>query len=140
MKIKKLSPDAIIPTKGSKEAAGLDLYALSDVTIPSGKMKKVCTGIAVAIPDGYFGGIYARSGLATKAGLRLANDVGIIDSDYRGEVIVALYNDSTEMRTISKGDRVAQLIIQPYEKVEIEEVTNLDSTDRGEGGFGSSGK
>lgn len=142
MKIKKLNPNATIPTKGSQEAAGNDLYACLDktVVIPSHTTVKVPTGLAMAIPKGFAGFIYARSGLATKEGLRLSNCVGVVDSDYRGEVIVALYNDSDEERTINHGDRIAQLVVAPYIKVEFEDVKSLDDTERGDGGFGSSGK
>jgi dUTP pyrophosphatase len=148
--IKKLNEDAIIPTRGSAYAAGYDLYANniygqnSDkdwiLQINPGECVKIGTGIAVAIPEGYFGGIYPRSGLATKQGLAPANKVGVIDSDYRGEVIVALYNHSSVPQMINKGDRIAQLIVQPYLNFEWVEVDELDDTDRGDGGFGSSGK
>lgn len=145
MKIKKLNFNAIIPTKGSTEAAGNDLYACLEkqmIVIP-GTTVKVPTGLAVAIPKGFAGFIYARSGLATKEGLRPSNCVGVVDSDYRGEVIVALHNDSpigTSERIIKHGDRIAQLIVAPYIKVEFEEVLELEDTKRGDGGFGSSGK
>ena len=141
IQIKKLSDTAIIPTKGSKDAAGFDLYAdiHETVMILPGDTFKVPTGISIAIPDGCFGGIYPRSGLATKQGLAPANKVGVIDSDYRGEVIVALYNHGSLPRMIRPGDRIAQLIIQPYLKATWEEVDELDITERGEGGFGSTG-
>ena len=143
--------DVQIPTRGSSEAAGWDLYAWSygnftydekeewAVVIPPKATLKVNTGIYVAIPDGCFGGIYARSGLATKQGLAPANKVGIIDSDYRGQLIVALYNHSDLPVTLHKGDRVAQLIVQPYIRTQLVEVKELDETERGDGGFGSTG-
>lgn len=141
MKIKKLNPNAIIPTRGSSQAAGNDLYACLDepVVIPPHSTVKVPTGLAMAIPMGYGGFIYARSGLATKQGLRPANAVGVVDSDYRGEVIVALYNDSDEYREVKHGDRIAQLVVSPVVNVEIKEVAELDNTERGEDGFGSTG-
>ena len=141
VKIKKFKKNAIIPTKGSKYAAGYDLYACieNDVEISSHKTKKIGTGLSIAIPEGYFGAIYARSGLATKQGLRPANCVGVIDSDYRGEYIVPLYNDSNETKIIHSGDRIAQLVIMPYLDIEFTEVNDLDETERGLNGFGSTG-
>lgn len=140
--IKKLYSDAQIPTHGSAQAAGYDLYAYLSVpvTIYPHSTVKIDTGIAIAIPDGYFGGIYARSGLATKQGLRLANSTGIIDSDFRGGVIVAIHNDTDKAQLVMPGQRIAQLVIQPYLSAEFVEVDNLDETERGEGGFGSTGK
>ena len=138
----KLKPDAILPTRGSTSAAGYDLYACFDtdeVVIQSGKTLKVGTGLAFQIPEGYFGAIFARSGLAVK-GLRPANCVGVADSDYRGEYIVALHNDSDADMVVTKGDRIAQLVVMPYLPVEFNEVENLDETERGAGGFGSTGK
>lgn len=142
--IKKLDGSAVIPTKGSEYAAGLDLYAKTGTCarakrIPAGKTEKIGTGIAAEIPNGYFGAIFARSGLATKKGLRPANCVGVIDSDYRGEIIVAIHNDSGECATIRDGDRIAQLVIMPYLDVQLNEVDELDTTERGAGGFGSTG-
>ena len=141
--IKRLNDSAVIPTHGSPFAAGYDLHACFDDSIkiihPHTTMK-IGTGLAVAIPEGYFGAIFARSGLATKEGLRPANCVGVIDSDYRGEIIVAVHNDSMEGRFIRNGDRIAQLVILPFLPAEFEEVYNLDITTRGEGGFGSTGK
>lgn len=143
MKIKKLNAQAIIPTRGSEEAAGWDLYAClekdEELIMPKASAM-IGTGIAVAIPDGYFGGLYARSGLACKQGLRPANCVGVIDSDYRGEIKVCLQNDSDNWQKVINGERIAQLIIQPYENVSMEEVDELDDTERGEGGFGHTGK
>lgn len=140
--IKRLSDTAIIPTRGSKYAAGYDLYAdiKEAIQINPGDTFKVSSGIAIAIPEGCFGGIYPRSGLATKQGLAPANKVGVIDSDYRGPIIVALYNQSNIPQIIHPGDRIAQLIIQPYWQFDWYEVDELDTTDRGEDGFGSTGK
>lgn len=137
-----LSDLATLPTRGSLDAAGYDLYAAieGDIVIPPSTSVKVSTGLAMAIPAGYFGGLYARSGLACKEGLRPANCVGVIDSDYRGEVIVCLTNDSQEERVITPKQRIAQLIIQPYLDYEWESTNILDVTTRGSGGFGSSGK
>lgn len=146
LKIKRVREDAILPTRGSEEAAGYDLYAnffnneYDCWMIQPGETVKVKTGIAVAIPKGYFGGIYARSGLSIKNGVAPANKVGVIDSDYRGEIIVALHNHSNKSQLITKGDRIAQLIVQPYCSFEWQEVDELDDTERGEGGFGSTGK
>ena len=140
--IKKLNDDAVIPTRGSKEAAGYDLYAniKENVVIPPHTTQKIGTGLSVEIPTGYFGAIVARSGLATKQGLRPANAVGICDSDYRGEYIVALHNDSNVERTIEPNERIAQLIVMPYLPVRFIEVDNLGDTKRSTGGFGSTGK
>ena len=143
VQIKKMNENAIVPTNGSEKAAGLDLYACIDgvvLVIPAGQTVKIRTGVAVAIPDGYFGAIFARSGLATKEGLRPANCVGVVDSDYRGEVIVALHNDSEDVRFVGNGDRIAQLVLIPYLPVDLYEVDGLDETERGTGGFGSTGK
>lgn len=140
--IRKVNKNAIIPTKGSRGAAAYDLYACLDeeyVDIGPESSVFVSTGIALAIPEGYWGGIYARSGLACKQGLRPANCVGVVDADYRGEVIVCLYNDSHEVKTIYNGDRIAQLIIAPCMDCEFTEVDDLDKTDREAGGFGSTG-
>ena len=139
--IKKLKENAVIPTRGSACAAGYDLYACIDesITIYAGETVKVGTGLSIAIPDGYFGAIFARSGLATKEGLRPANCVGVCDSDYRGEYIIALHNDSSMMRTIEPGERIAQLVVMPYLAVDFIESDSLDQTDRGAGGFGSTG-
>lgn len=139
MKIKLLNEKATIPTRGSEESAGLDLYSAEDVIIKPYEVVKIHTGIAMEIPNGYFGGIYARSGIATKKGLRPANCTGVIDSDFRNEIIVALFNDSGEYQNIKEGDRVAQIIIQPYEDVSLEIVDELSETSR-TGGFGSTGR
>ena len=142
IQIKKLRPDAVIPCAGSACAAGYDLCAWMDspVTIPPQVTIKVGTGLAVAVPEGYFGAVFARSGLAAKQGLRPANCVGVCDSDYRGEYIVALHNDGETPQTVAPGDRIAQLVILPCITAEFEQVIELSSTERGAGGFGSTGK
>lgn len=141
VKIKKLNENAKIPTYGTEFAAGADLYAWIDdvTTIKSGETKLIKTGIALEVPVGYAGLIYARSGLASKKGLAPANKVGVVDSDYRGEVMVALHNHSNEDKTIEPNERIAQFVIAPYLKAEFEEVDSLDDTTRGSGGFGSTG-
>ena len=140
--VKKLSDKATMPTRGSLAAAGYDLYANldEDLKIAPHTTAKVGTGLAMEIPDGYFGGIYARSGIATKEGLRPANCVGVVDSDYRGEIIVAVHNDSEVERVVTPAERIAQIIIQPYLSVEFEEAAELAESERGAGGFGSTGK
>ena len=140
--IKKLRPDAVIPSAGSAYAAGYDLRACIDtpVTIPPHGTVKVGTGLSVAVPEGYFGAVFARSGLASKQNLRPANCVGVCDSDYRGEYIVALHNDGELPQTVSPGDRIAQLVILPCMAAEFEEAEELPATERGAGGFGSTGK
>ncbi len=142
IKIKKLKANATIPTRGSKYAAGYDLYACidEDVVIAPHENVKIGTGLSIAVPEGYFGAIFARSGLAAKQNLRPANCVGVADSDYRGEYIVALHNDSDEERIIKSGERIAQLVIMPFLSAEFTETDTLDETERGEGGFGSTGK
>lgn len=141
IRIKKLNENAFIPTRGSQYSAGYDLYACinSPVTILPHTTEKIGTGLAIEIPEGYFGAIFARSGLATKEGLRPANCTGVADSDYRGEYIVALHNDTDETKLIMPNERIAQLVIMPYLSVEFEEVTELTDTERGDGGFGSTG-
>lgn len=141
IELKKLNENAVLPSRGSKEAAGYDLYALSDqpIEIEPHKTLLVGTGLSMAIPDGYFGGVFARSGLASKRSLRPANCVGVIDSDYRGELMVPIHNDSEEKKIIEAKERIAQLIILPYLSVEFDEVEELDETARGESGFGSTG-
>ena len=141
MNIKKLKENAKIPTYGSEYAAGADLYACldEDLTIEPHETKMVPTGLAMEIPVGYAGLIYARSGLASKKGLAPANKVGVVDSDYRGEVMVALHNHTNEAKTIEKDERIAQLVVAPFLKVDFNVVDDLDETDRGEGGFGSTG-
>lgn len=140
--VKKLREDATLPTRGSEYAAGYDLYAAIDETVVIGphETTKIGTGLAFALPDGVFAAIFARSGLATKQGLRPANCVGVCDSDYRGEYIVALHNDSEEIRIIEPQERIAQMVLMPYIPMMFKEVESLDETERGEGGFGSTGK
>ncbi len=139
--IKKLNDRALLPTRGSEQAAGWDLYSNNEeaVNIEAHATVMIGTGLSLAIPDGYFGAIYARSGLATKQGLRPANCVGVIDSDYRGELIVSLHNDTNEMKTINQNERIAQLVVMPYLAVEFSEKDILDETSRGNNGFGSTG-
>ena len=144
IKIEKLDDSIKMPVYSSEGAAGMDLCAyvpssMEWVTIPPHKSKLIHTGFAMAIPDGYFGAIFARSGLALKEGLRPTNCVGVVDSDYRGEVMVALRNDSDLPRYIKDGERVAQMIIIPCESVELTQVKSLEATERGAGGFGSTG-
>ena len=139
--IKKLNERAIIPTYGSDYSAGADLYALTDeeISVKPFETVFVHTGLAIEIPEGYAGLVYARSGLACKQGLAPANKVGVIDSDYRGELIVALYNQSCEEKKINYSDRIAQLVVTPFLKCVFSEVEELSDTARGEGGFGSTG-
>jgi len=139
--IKKVRENAKIPTYGTEYAAGADLYACIDneEVFAPGETKLIPTGISMAIPTGYVGLVYARSGLASKRGLAPANKVGVIDSDYRGEIFVALHNHSTEEKVIDKNERIAQIVIAPYLKAEFLETEELDETSRGEGGFGSTG-
>jgi dUTP pyrophosphatase len=139
--IKKLTETAIIPTCGTAESAGYDLYGDNDdvIQIAPHSTIKIPTGIAMAIPSGYFGAVYARSGLATKKGLRPSNCVGILDADYRGNVIVALHNDTDELMEVNPHERIAQLVIQKFEPIVFNEVEELDDTERGVGGFGSTG-
>lgn len=139
--IKKLNSLAKAPMRGSNEAAGYDLYAATSyiVEIQPHTTVKVGTGLALEIPDGYFGAIFARSGLATKEGLRPANCVGVVDQDYRGEIIVAIHNDTDTVRFINPDERIAQLVIMPYLEVGFNEVEKLNTTSRGNGGFGSTG-
>ena len=142
VKIKKLNDNAIIPTYGSEFSAGADLYSCeeNEVVIASGQTRLIHTGIALEIPQGYVGLIYARSGLATKRGLAPANKVGVIDSDYRGEIMVALYNQSGTEQTVTSGERIAQIVFTPYVAADFELCDELNSTERGEGGFGSTGR
>lgn len=142
VKIKKLRDNAIIPTYGSEFAAGADLYAAIDeaVTIEPGETKMIPTGLAFEIPVGYAGFVYARSGLACKRGLAPANKVGVIDSDYRGEVMTALHNHGKEAQLIEAGERIAQMVIAPYITANFILSDELDDTVRGEGGFGSTGR
>ncbi len=139
--IKKLNDKAMLPTRGSEQAAGWDLYSNNEeaVVIAPHATVMIGTGLSMAIPNGYFGAVYARSGLATKQGLRPANCVGVIDSDYRGEIIVSLHNDTNEERTVNPHERIAQLVVMPYLEVAFTEQDSLDETLRGENGFGSTG-
>ena len=142
IKLKKLNDSAKIPERGSDYAAGYDLFAniSENVEVLPHETKLIGTGISCAVPEGYFGGVFARSGLSSKEGLRPANCVGVVDSDYRGEIKVALHNDSETPRTIVPNQKIAQFVVVPFLTVEFQEVAELDSTDRGEGGFGSTGK
>ena len=141
VKIKKISPNAVLPTYGTENAAGAELSAclFAPITIDPGQTFVVKTGLTMEIPEGYVGLIYARSGLATKRGLAPSNKVGVIDSDYRGEIMVALYNQSELPQKIEPGERIAQLVIAPYLQGVFNEVDELSDTTRGAGGFGSTG-
>ena len=142
IKVKKLRESAILPSRGSALAAGYDLYAdpEQEAVIEPHETVRIPTGLAMEIPQGYFGGIFARSGLAMKEGLRPANCVGVIDADYRGEIMVALHNDTEAARRVSAGERVAQLVVLPFLEVEFALEDQLSDTARGEGGFGSTGR
>lgn len=142
LRIKKLDPRAITPTYGTEYSAGADLYALLDepTVIAAHSTKIINTGIAIEIPEGYCGLIFARSGIATKRHLAPANKVGVIDADYRGEVKVALHNHSSEDATVEPGERIAQLAVIPFLSATFEEVDELSDTERGAGGFGSTGR
>lgn len=140
MKVKRLYEEALLPTKATEGSAAFDLYAYTEAPLEPCETFTYKTGIALEIPEGSVGLIFPRSGLSTKFGIRLSNCVGVIDSDYRGEIIVALHNDGDESYMINRGDRIAQLMIVDIPKIGIEEVTELSDTKRGIGGFGSSGK
>ena len=142
IRVKKLRSNAILPTYGSQQAAGADLYACleEDVTIAPGQTCMIPTGLSMELPLGYAGFIYARSSLGTKRGLAPANKVGVIDSDYRGEFMVALHNHGGEPQTVGHGERIAQLVIAPVVTPGFTEVSELSDTERGTGGFGSTGK
>ncbi len=141
VRIKKLNDRAKMPSRGSKYAAGADLYACLDsaVVIEPHKTVMIHTGLAIELPEGYAGLVYARSGMASKRGLAPANKVGVIDPDYRGEMMVALHNHSDAEQTVEDGERIAQLVITPFVPAEFEEADELSDTVRGEGGFGSTG-
>ncbi len=141
VKFVKLNPNAIVPTYGTEYAAGADLYTLPEgvITINPGETVMIHTGIAMQIPEGTAAFIFARSGIATKRGLAPANKVGVIDSDYRGEVMVPIHNHSNKVQQIESGERVAQMVIMPYVKAEFVEGETLDETDRDTKGFGSTG-
>jgi len=140
IKIQKLNEKAIIPTSGTKDSAGYDFYLIDDISILPHQNAKCPTGLAVEIPQGYFGAIFARSGLASKKSIRPSNCVAVIDADYRGEITIVLHNDSDEKVDLNKGDRIAQMVIMPFLSVEFEEVNELSKTERNTGGFGSTGK
>ena len=145
VKVKKIDEMAIMPSKGSDKAAAYDVYACisnesHEVVIEPHSTIKIGTGLSMTPPEGYFVGVYARSGLSTKEGLRPANCVGVWDEDYTGEYIVALHNDSNETRVVKHGDRIAQLILQKRYDMDFVEVSELENTERGAGGFGSTGK
>lgn len=141
VRLKKLRAGATCPAYGSASAAGADLYACLDapVTLLPHETKLIPTGLAMELPEGYAGFVYARSGLASKRDLAPANKVGVIDSDYRGEVMVALHNHGEKAQTVEHGERIAQLVVAPYLKAEFVEVESLSDTERGAGGFGSTG-
>ena len=141
IRVKKLDERAVLPTYGSEYAAGADLYAVTDgeLTFEPGETKLVHTGLAMEIPEGYAGSLYARSGLASKRGLAPANKVGVVDADYRGEIMVALHNHGTTAQTIASGERIAQLVVAPFLKASYEQAEELNETVRGAGGFGSTG-
>ena len=142
MRIKKLRENAVIPTYGSADAAGADIYACLDgeVSIAPGSTVFIPTGLAMEVPKGYAGLIYARSSMGTKRGLAPANKVGVVDSDYRGEVMVALHNHCGQTQTVRHGERIAQLLVTPVLMPDFVECDDLSDTDRGASGFGSTGK
>ena len=142
IKVKKVTSSAVLPTRGSSSAAGYDLYAdiPEDLVVMPHTTATVDTGLRFELPEGYFAGIFARSGLAAREGLRPANCVGVCDADYRGNYMVALHNDSDEPRTVTPHEKIAQMIVLPYLSLEFEETDALSDTARGEGGFGSTGK
>ena len=145
IKVKRMSEEAKLPTRGSEKAAAYDVYAcLPDenalVTIMPHQTILIGTGLRMAPPEGFYVGVYARSGLSSKEGLRPANCVGVIDEDYRGEYLVAVHNDSEVTRSVRHGDRIAQILLQKRYDMDFEEVDELDATGRGDGGFGSTGK
>ena len=142
IKIKKLDPRAKVPTYGSLCAAGADLYAILDepVTLAPHETKFISTGVSFEIPVGLVGLVYARSGLSCKQDLAPANKVGVVDADYRGEVMVILHNHGTEKRTIQNGDRIAQIVFMPYVQAVFRESDELSDTSRGNGGFGHTGR
>lgn len=145
IKVKRMSEEAKLPTRGSEKAAAYDVYAClpdknAPVTIMPHQTMLIGTGLRMAPPKGFYVGVYARSGLSSKEGLRPANCVGVIDEDYRGEYLVAVHNDSEVTRSVRHGDRIAQILLQKRYDMDFEEVDELDTTGRGEGGFGSTGK
>lgn len=142
IRVKKLDPKAVLPTYGSAEAAGADLYACLEktVTIEAGETAFIPTGLALEVPKGCAGLVFARSSMGAKRGLAPANKVGVIDSDYRGEIRVVLHNHGKIAQQVEPGDRIAQFLIVPVVTADYEEVECLSDTDRGNGGFGSTGK
>lgn len=145
VRVKKMNPKAVIPTYGSRFSAGADLYAClnkDSVAVAPGKTILIGTGIAMEIPEGYAGLIYARSGLASKEGLAPANKVGVVDADYRGEIMVALHNHSNKVRRVAHGQRIAQIVITPFLTAQFTDVADgeLNETERGNGGFGHTGR
>ena len=140
-KILKIMTDGQIPSYQTSGSCGIDLYCSNDedIIIEPGDMKKINTGLRVQIPQGFFGAVYPRSSTGVNRQLMLANTVGVIDSDYRGEIMIFMYNYGNDPQVIKNGDRIAQLVIQPYERCELVQVESLDETDRGESGFGSTG-
>ena len=142
IKVKKLNDKATLPTRGSEYAAGYDLYAAieNNIIVPAHSTEKIGTGLSFELPDETFAAIFARSGLATKQGLRPANCVGVCDSDYRGEYIVAIHNDTDEDKIIEPGERIAQMILMPYIPMTFVETDELSESGRGQDGFGSTGK
>lgn len=145
IKVKRMSEEAKLPTRGSEKAAAYDVYAClpdknAPVTIMPHQTMLIGTGLRMAPPEGFYVGVYARSGLSSKEGLRPANCVGVIDEDYRGEYLVAVHNDSEVTRSVRHGDRIAQILLQKRYDMDFEEVDELDTTGRGDGGFGSTGK
>lgn len=145
IKVKKISPDATIPTQGTPISAGYDLYATNikneeGIQVYPGKTERICTGIAIEIPEGFVGLVFSRSGMAFKRGLRLANCVAVIDPDFRGEIICGIYNDSSKPRDIKNGDRIAQLVVVPFINLTFLPVAELSNTYRNSGGFGSTGR
>ena len=142
IKVKKLNDKATLPTRGSEYAAGYDLYAAieNNITVPAHSTEKIGTGLSFELPDETFAAIFARSGLATKQGLRPANCVGVCDSDYRGEYIVAIHNDTDEDKIIEPRERIAQMILMPYIPMTFVETDELSESERGQDGFGSTGK
>ena len=142
IKVKKLNSLAKLPSRGSEQAAGYDLYAATDkaIDITPHSTIKIGTGLSFELPKGTFAAIFARSGIATKRGLRPANCIGVCDSDYRGEYIVALHNDTNENQRIEPQERIAQMILLPFIEMHFDEVDNLSETERNEGGFGKTGK
>ena len=142
IKVQKVNPSACLPTRGSREAAGYDLYACIEeaVEIPPHETRTIDTGLRFELPSGYFAGIFARSGIASREGLRPANCVGICDADYRGNYMVALHNDSDCVRTVTPREKIAQMVVMPFLELEFDVQEELTETERGEGGFGSTGE